>query len=56
MIDDSNIDHFEYLYLTHLSPQCLDFKDLEMGYKVQSLVEVGDNWRLLGDPYQQSIY
>ncbi|KAG7223617.1 hypothetical protein INR49_028511, partial [Caranx melampygus] len=35
---------------------CLDFKDLEMGYKVQSLLEVGENWRLLGDPYQQSIY
>ncbi|XP_067454686.1 small ribosomal subunit protein mS39 [Thunnus thynnus] len=35
---------------------CLDSKDLELGYKVQSLVEVGDNWRMLGDSYQQSIY
>ncbi|XP_061582407.1 small ribosomal subunit protein mS39 [Cololabis saira] len=35
---------------------CLDSKDLELGYKVQSLVEVGENWRLLGDPFQQSIY
>lgn len=35
---------------------CLDNKDLELGYKVHSLVEVNENWRLLGDPYQQSIY
>ncbi|XP_062250359.1 small ribosomal subunit protein mS39 isoform X2 [Platichthys flesus] len=35
---------------------CLDTKDLELAYKVQSLVEVGENWRLLGDPFQQSIY
>ncbi|XP_029021340.1 pentatricopeptide repeat domain-containing protein 3, mitochondrial [Betta splendens] len=35
---------------------CLDTKDLEMGYRVQSLVEVGENWRLLGDPYQLTIY
>ncbi|CAL1614386.1 unnamed protein product [Knipowitschia caucasica] len=35
---------------------CLDNKDLELGYKVQALVEFGENWRLLGDPYQQSIY
>ncbi|XP_040903378.1 pentatricopeptide repeat domain-containing protein 3, mitochondrial isoform X2 [Toxotes jaculatrix] len=35
---------------------CLDNKDMELGYKVHSLVEVGDNWRLLGDPYQQSVY
>ncbi|MEQ2225447.1 hypothetical protein ILYODFUR_017515 [Ilyodon furcidens] len=35
---------------------CLDSKDLELGYKVHSLVEVGDNWRLLGDSYQQSVY
>ncbi|XP_034545147.1 pentatricopeptide repeat domain-containing protein 3, mitochondrial [Notolabrus celidotus] len=35
---------------------CLDLKDLEMAYKLQSLVEVGENWRLLGDSYNQSIY
>ncbi|XP_075904319.1 small ribosomal subunit protein mS39 [Nelusetta ayraudi] len=35
---------------------CLDYKDLELGYKIQSLVEVGENWRLLGDPHQQSLY
>ncbi|KAJ0050143.1 hypothetical protein NL108_013156, partial [Boleophthalmus pectinirostris] len=35
---------------------CLENKDLELGYKVHSLVEFGENWRLLGDPYQQSIY
>uniref|UniRef100_A0A7N6AAE4 Small ribosomal subunit protein mS39 n=1 Tax=Anabas testudineus TaxID=64144 RepID=A0A7N6AAE4_ANATE len=31
-------------------------KDLELAYKVQSLVEVGENWRMLGDSYQSSIY
>uniref|UniRef100_A0A673CLZ2 Small ribosomal subunit protein mS39 n=1 Tax=Sphaeramia orbicularis TaxID=375764 RepID=A0A673CLZ2_9TELE len=31
-------------------------KDLELGYKVHALVEVGENRRLVGDPYQQSIY
>uniref|UniRef100_A0AAX7TYP9 Small ribosomal subunit protein mS39 n=1 Tax=Astatotilapia calliptera TaxID=8154 RepID=A0AAX7TYP9_ASTCA len=35
---------------------CLDSKDLELGYKIQSLVDVGENWRLLGDSFQQSIY
>uniref|UniRef100_A0A8C6K5T6 Small ribosomal subunit protein mS39 n=1 Tax=Nothobranchius furzeri TaxID=105023 RepID=A0A8C6K5T6_NOTFU len=35
---------------------CLDNKDLELGYRVQSLVEVGENWRLLGDSVQLSIY
>ncbi|KAA8589149.1 hypothetical protein FQN60_010494, partial [Etheostoma spectabile] len=34
----------------------MDNKDLELGYKVHSLVEQGENWRLLGDSYQQSIY
>uniref|UniRef100_A0A665T832 Small ribosomal subunit protein mS39 n=1 Tax=Echeneis naucrates TaxID=173247 RepID=A0A665T832_ECHNA len=43
-------------YLTCFSPQCLDNKDLELGYKINILVEVGENWRLLGDPYQKSIY
>uniref|UniRef100_A0A7N6A781 Small ribosomal subunit protein mS39 n=1 Tax=Anabas testudineus TaxID=64144 RepID=A0A7N6A781_ANATE len=38
------------------SSRCLDSKDLELAYKVQSLVEVGENWRMLGDSYQSSIY
>ncbi|KAG7518068.1 hypothetical protein JOB18_023733 [Solea senegalensis] len=35
---------------------CLDAKDMELGYKVQSLADVGNNWRLLGDPYLRGIY
>ncbi|XP_076025874.1 small ribosomal subunit protein mS39 [Genypterus blacodes] len=35
---------------------CLDRKDIELAYRVQSLVEAGENWRLLGDSFQQSIY
>uniref|UniRef100_A0A8C5GL79 Small ribosomal subunit protein mS39 n=1 Tax=Gouania willdenowi TaxID=441366 RepID=A0A8C5GL79_GOUWI len=29
---------------------------LELGYRVHSLLEVGENWRLLGDNYHQGIY
>uniref|UniRef100_UPI0037E80F1D small ribosomal subunit protein mS39 n=1 Tax=Semicossyphus pulcher TaxID=241346 RepID=UPI0037E80F1D len=35
---------------------CMEVKDLEMAYKVQKLVEVNENWRLMGDSYQRSIY
>ncbi|KAG7329005.1 hypothetical protein KOW79_007179 [Hemibagrus wyckioides] len=35
---------------------CLDNKDIEQAYRVHSLLEVGDNWQLLGDSYNQSIY
>ncbi|XP_070692802.1 small ribosomal subunit protein mS39 [Pempheris klunzingeri] len=35
---------------------CVESKDLELGYKVHSLVEVGENWRLLGGGYHRNIY
>ncbi|XP_030621674.1 small ribosomal subunit protein mS39 [Chanos chanos] len=35
---------------------CLDTKDMEQAYRVHSLLSVGENWRLLGDSFQQSIY
>ncbi|XP_060783415.1 small ribosomal subunit protein mS39 isoform X1 [Neoarius graeffei] len=35
---------------------CLDNKDIEQAYRVHGLLEVGDNWQLLGDSYHQSIY
>ncbi|XP_059918096.1 small ribosomal subunit protein mS39 [Gadus macrocephalus] len=35
---------------------CLETKDMKLGYKVHSLVGVGDNWRLLGDSYQQGMF
>ncbi|XP_029297173.1 small ribosomal subunit protein mS39 [Cottoperca gobio] len=35
---------------------CLNNKDLEMGYKVYSLAEHGDNWRLLGSSQKQNIF
>ncbi|KAF4085619.1 hypothetical protein AMELA_G00097110 [Ameiurus melas] len=35
---------------------CLDNKDIEQAYRVHSLLEVGDNWQLLGDSYHQSFY
>ncbi|XP_041653608.1 pentatricopeptide repeat domain-containing protein 3, mitochondrial [Cheilinus undulatus] len=35
---------------------CLDIKDMELAYKVQSLLEVGDNWRFLANPFSQTLY
>ncbi|XP_055033757.2 small ribosomal subunit protein mS39 [Misgurnus anguillicaudatus] len=35
---------------------CLDTKDMEQAYRVHELLSVGENWRLLGDAFQQSIY
>ncbi|KAF6730965.1 Pentatricopeptide repeat domain-containing protein 3, mitochondrial [Oryzias melastigma] len=49
-------DPDDVLFFSSAMRVCLDGKDLELGYKVQTLVEVGDNWRLLGDSFQQSIY
>lgn len=49
-------DPDDVLFFSSAMKICLDGKDLELGYKVHSLVEFGENWRLLGDSYQQSIY
>nr|XP_019937175.1 PREDICTED: pentatricopeptide repeat domain-containing protein 3, mitochondrial isoform X2 [Paralichthys olivaceus] len=49
-------DPGDVLFFTNAMKICRENKDLELAYKVQSLVEVGDNWMLLGDPFQQSIY
>ncbi|XP_075336965.1 small ribosomal subunit protein mS39 [Odontesthes bonariensis] len=49
-------DPNDVLFFSSAMRICLDNKDLELGYKVHSLVEVGENWRLLGDSYRQSIY
>uniref|UniRef100_A0A3B4CRJ2 Small ribosomal subunit protein mS39 n=1 Tax=Pygocentrus nattereri TaxID=42514 RepID=A0A3B4CRJ2_PYGNA len=35
---------------------CLATKDIEQAYRVHSLLGVGENWKLLGDSYYQSIY
>ncbi|XP_052010630.1 pentatricopeptide repeat domain-containing protein 3, mitochondrial [Xyrauchen texanus] len=35
---------------------CLDTKDIEQAYRVHELLGVGENWRLLGDAFHQSIY
>nr|XP_057919816.1 small ribosomal subunit protein mS39 isoform X3 [Doryrhamphus excisus] len=49
-------DPDDVLFFSSAMRVCLDYKDLELAYKVQSVVEVGENWRLLGDYYQQKIY
>ncbi|XP_056625594.1 pentatricopeptide repeat domain-containing protein 3, mitochondrial isoform X2 [Triplophysa dalaica] len=35
---------------------CLDTKDMEQAYRIHELLGVGDNWRLLGEVFQQNIY
>uniref|UniRef100_A0A9J8CV18 Small ribosomal subunit protein mS39 n=1 Tax=Cyprinus carpio carpio TaxID=630221 RepID=A0A9J8CV18_CYPCA len=35
---------------------CLDTKDIEQAYRVHELLGVGENWRLLGNDFQQNIY
>ncbi|KAI2644332.1 Pentatricopeptide repeat domain-containing protein 3, mitochondrial [Labeo rohita] len=35
---------------------CLDTKDMEQAYRVHELLGVGENWRLLGNDFQQNIY
>ncbi|XP_054890773.1 pentatricopeptide repeat domain-containing protein 3, mitochondrial [Poeciliopsis prolifica] len=49
-------DPDDVLFFSTAMKMCLDGKDLELGYKVHSLVEVGENCRLLGDSYQRGIY
>ncbi|KAK2849532.1 hypothetical protein Q5P01_009366 [Channa striata] len=49
-------DPDDVLFFSSAMRICLDSKDLELSYKIQSLVEFGENWRLLGDSYQCSIY
>ncbi|KAM8908242.1 small ribosomal subunit protein mS39 [Spinachia spinachia] len=45
-------DPDDVLFFSSAMRLCMDSKDLELGYKVCSLVEQGENWRLLGDSYQ----
>ncbi|KAK1804158.1 hypothetical protein P4O66_020199, partial [Electrophorus voltai] len=35
---------------------CLDTKDMEQAYKLHSLLDIGENWKLLGDSFHQSVY
>ncbi|XP_074503843.1 small ribosomal subunit protein mS39 [Sebastes fasciatus] len=49
-------DPDDVLFFSSAMRVCLDNKDLELCYKVHSLVERGENWRLLGDSYQQTFY
>uniref|UniRef100_W5KWE0 Small ribosomal subunit protein mS39 n=1 Tax=Astyanax mexicanus TaxID=7994 RepID=W5KWE0_ASTMX len=35
---------------------CQEAKDIELAYKLHSVVGVGENWKLLGESYFQNIY
>ncbi|XP_062856226.1 small ribosomal subunit protein mS39 [Trichomycterus rosablanca] len=49
-------DPDDVLFFPSAMRACLDTKDMEQAYRVHSLLEVGDNWKLLGDSYHQSVY
>ncbi|XP_019725338.1 small ribosomal subunit protein mS39 isoform X1 [Hippocampus comes] len=49
-------DPGDVLFFSSAMRICLDYKDLDLGYKIQNLVEVGENWMLLGDSYHRSVY
>ncbi|XP_048087031.1 pentatricopeptide repeat domain-containing protein 3, mitochondrial [Alosa alosa] len=49
-------DPDDVMFFLNAMRVCLDHKDLEQAYRVHSLLQVGDNWRLMGDSYQQSVY
>ncbi|XP_061901290.1 small ribosomal subunit protein mS39 [Entelurus aequoreus] len=49
-------DPDDVLFFSNVMRICLDSKDLELAYEVQRLVEVGENWRLLGNSYLQKLY
>ncbi|KAG7282011.1 hypothetical protein CRUP_020116 [Coryphaenoides rupestris] len=35
---------------------CLETKGLKQAYQLYKLTEVGENWRLLGDPFQENMF
>ncbi|XP_072493045.1 small ribosomal subunit protein mS39 isoform X2 [Notamacropus eugenii] len=35
---------------------CVMLKDLDLAYQVHSILRTGDNWKLLGDSFQNSFY
>ncbi|XP_077434029.1 small ribosomal subunit protein mS39 isoform X2 [Vanacampus margaritifer] len=49
-------DPGDVMFFSDAMRVCLDYKELGLGYEIQNLVDVGENWRLLGDTYQASVY
>ncbi|XP_074052867.1 small ribosomal subunit protein mS39 isoform X2 [Macrotis lagotis] len=35
---------------------CYMFKDIDLAYQVHGILRTGDNWKLLGDPFQSLFY
>ncbi|XP_069779758.1 small ribosomal subunit protein mS39 isoform X2 [Narcine bancroftii] len=62
IVDEMEGKHFEpkdpndVNFFTSAMRVCLDLKDLELAYRIHKILETGNNWKLLGDSYQQSIY
>ncbi|KAJ8269416.1 hypothetical protein COCON_G00120230 [Conger conger] len=62
VMDEVSGKHFsaqdpdDVLFFAYAMLICLRLKDIDLAYKLQRLLEVGNNWQLLGDPRQQSIY
>ncbi|XP_008286335.1 small ribosomal subunit protein mS39 [Stegastes partitus] len=49
-------DPNDVLFFATAMRVCVDTKELELGYKVHSLTEFGENYKLQGVPYQRSTY
>lgn len=49
-------DPEDMLFFLNAMRICLEHKDLEQAYRVHSLLQEGDNWKMLGDSYQQNLY
>ncbi|XP_031442750.1 pentatricopeptide repeat domain-containing protein 3, mitochondrial [Clupea harengus] len=49
-------DPDDVMFFLNAMRVCLEHKDLEAAYRLHSLMQEGENWRLLGDAHQQSMY
>ncbi|XP_063045868.1 small ribosomal subunit protein mS39 [Engraulis encrasicolus] len=49
-------DPDDVLFFLNAMRICLEHKDLEQAYRLHSLAQQGDNWKLLGDAFQQNLY
>ncbi|XP_035525803.1 pentatricopeptide repeat domain-containing protein 3, mitochondrial [Morone saxatilis] len=49
-------DPDDVIFFTNAMKICVQFKDLTLAYEIYSLLEFGDNWKLLGDAHQQSVF
>ncbi|XP_077136347.1 small ribosomal subunit protein mS39 [Ranitomeya variabilis] len=49
-------DPDDVLFFSEAMRVCLEAKDLDLAYDLHKLLNTGDNWRLLGKPFQEFAY